>query len=101
MAHVPDTVIAVCGEASPIPYRRTQWARILVGRTGSPQEAYPFGWETHIGRFRARKPEPLRAPPADRGGGGGRSVGERDPGGARMPPLKATGRAAYGHPGES
>lgn len=101
MMHIPDTVIALCGEESTIPYQRTQWGRVLQSRTGAPLEAYPFRWETHLGRFRPRRSEPLRAPPADRGGGGGRSVGERDPGGARMPPLKATGRAAYGHPGDS
>jgi hypothetical protein len=101
MMHIPDTVIALCGEEGSIPYRRTQWARVLQSRTGAPLEAYPFGWDTHLGRFRARRSEPLRAPPSDRGVRG--SVGERDSGGSgpRMPPLKATGRAAYGRSGDS
>lgn len=101
MMHIPDTVIALCGEESTIPYRRTQWGRVLQSRTGAPLEAYPFAWETHIGRFRPRKSEPLRAPPTDRdrgGGSGGRTVGEAGP---RMPPLKASGRAAFGHPRDS
>lgn len=98
MMHIPDTVIALCGEESTVPYRRTQWGRVLQSRTGAPLEAYPFAWETHIGRFRPRKSEPLRAPPADRDRGGGRTVGEAGP---RMPPLKATGRAAFGHPRDS
>jgi len=84
-------VIAVCGEDNGVPFQRTQWVRVLQGRTGAPAEVYPFRWETHLGRFRPRKSEPLRAIDPERGGrgggrgdaprGGGRSWAPAPPGG--------------------
>ena len=65
--HAAD-VSAVCSEApvgvagAPPSLRTTQYARVLLGRTGAPAECYPFDWEMHTGRFRARPSEPLRAP---------------------------------------
>lgn len=72
-------VFAVCGDDSAGDhFRRTQWVRVLQGRTGASAECFPFSWETHTGRFRPRKAEPLRKPDPERGGkwgggGGGRS----------------------------
>ena len=72
-------VFAVCGDDSlGDHFRRTQWVRVLQGRTGASAECFPFSWETHTGRFRPRKAEPLRKPDPERGGkwgggGGGRS----------------------------
>ena len=74
-------VIAVCGEDCGVPFQRTQWVRVLQGRTGAPAEVYPFRWETHLGRFRPRKSEPLRAIDPERGGRGGR--GDAPRGGGR------------------
>jgi hypothetical protein len=103
--HIPDTVIAVCGQDGGVPYRRTQWVRVLQGRTGAPAEVYPFSWETHLGRFRPRKSEPLRTPAHDSGGGrgGGRSFSPPPPGsvgdhGRTRPRPPFSGRARSGHP---
>lgn len=110
---------AVCGEApAPGSLRTTQWARVLLGRTGAPQECFPFDWEMHTGRFTARQGEPLRpAPDRDdaRGGAGGGSRADRfrrpptsaahpatgdDPEhpGPRTPPLRRTPYAGRHHP---
>ncbi len=111
--HAAD-VWAVCSDAPPAGVlRTTQYARVLLGRTGAPAECYPFDWEMHTGRFRARPSEPLRPPvdPEDRqrqgrGGGGGSSPGHGrprspsgpgvgdDPGPRRYgtPPNRAYGR---------
>ncbi len=75
--HIPDTVIAVCGEKGGASFQRTQWVRVLQSRTGTAELMYPFRWETHIGRFRPRKSEPLRAIDPERGGRGGRGDGPR------------------------
>lgn len=81
-------VFAVCGDDSlGDHFRRTQWVRVLQGRTGASAECFPFAWETHTGRFRPRKAEPLRKPDPERGGwsGGGGNRG-RSP---RRPPMLA------------
>lgn len=75
-------VFAVCGDDSlGDHFRRTQWVRVLQGRTGASAECYPFAWETHTGRFRPRKAEPLRKPDPERAGGGygGRGRSQRRP----------------------
>lgn len=98
--HIPDTVIAVCGQDGGVPYRRTQWVRVLQGRTGAPAEVYPFSWETHLGRFRPRKSEPLRSPPEGGARGGGRSFSPGPPPGSvgdhgrvrTRPPFSGAGR---------
>ena len=100
--HAAD-VSAVCSEApvgvagAPPSLRTTQYARVLLGRTGAPAECYPFDWEMHTGRFRAKPSEPLRAPvnPNDRqrqGRGGGPS-----PGGGR--PRSPSGPGVGDDPG--
>lgn len=93
----------------------TQWARVLLGRTGAPAECYPFDWEMHTGRFRARPGEPLRpAPdPGDRpgrsrprssaGSRGDRTTTQQtgdDPEhpGQRTPPLRRTPYNRRYHP---
>ena len=88
-------VFAVCGDDSlGDHFRRTQWVRVLQGRTGASAECFPFSWETHTGRFRPRKAEPLRKADPERaggwrGGGGGR--------GARRPPMLAPGPEVGDH----
>ncbi len=82
-------VVALCGEDNPAdPLMRTQWVRVLQSRTGAPQVAFPFGWEAHKGRFRARPPEPLPAPDPDadprKGGGGKRGHTSTGAGGPKV-----------------
>lgn len=83
--HAAD-VWAVCSDVPAAgTYKTTQYSRVLLGRTGAPAECYPFEWEMHTGRFRARPAEPLRAPvdPADRPrgyGNGGARPGQARPG---------------------
>lgn len=80
-------VFAVCGDDSlGDHFRRTQWVRVLQGRTGASAECFPFSWETHTGRFRPRKSEPLRKVDPDRAGGrfGGRGRSQ-----SRRPPMLA------------
>ena len=56
-------IIGLCAEVPPQdrPLLTTMWARVLKGRTGVAAEAYPFGWEKNLGRFRAAPAEGLRA----------------------------------------
>lgn len=84
-------VFAVCGDDSLGDFfRRTQWVRVLQGRTGASAECYPFSWETHTGRFRPRPAEALRAASEDpRGGGGGRPVGRRGGGRSWSPSSRS------------
>lgn len=85
--HAGDTV-AMCGEDNPAdPLNRTQWVRVLQSRTGAPPACYPFDWQAHTGRFRARPLQPLRAVDPD-----------HDPRGRRPPPPKV-GEYAPTHPG--
>lgn len=67
---------------------------MLQGRTGAPAEVYPFLWETHLGRFRPRRAEPLRAmdPEAGRGAGQrGASGGGKGGGRSWAPPPGGIG----------
>lgn len=103
-------VVALCGEDNPAdPLMRTQWVRVLQARTGAPALCFPFAWEAHKGRFRARPPQPLRPvdPDADPRRGGkprassGPKVGEYTPGPtvpARPPTYRPNG-VRY-HPGQ-
>lgn len=83
IVHRFDTAVAMSSvEPPPGVLRTTQYVRVLLGRSGSPAEVYPYDWEKHTGRYRARPSEPLRPPvdPADRprqGGGGGGSSADR------------------------
>ena len=87
-------VFAVCGDDSlGDHFRRTQWVRVLQGRTGASAECFPFSWETHTGRFRPRKAEPLRKADLERAGGW-RGGGGR---GARRPPMLAPGPEVGDH----
>jgi hypothetical protein len=52
--------IAVCAEKpEPGSLTTTQWVRLLLNRDGAAAEAYPFTWDMHLGRFRAREARPL------------------------------------------
>lgn len=108
--HIPDTVLAVASQESPVAYRRTQTVRVLMTRNGAQDRlAYPFEWETFCGRFRPKTPVPLRDPSeveAERGQrsrGGGRQwappgqVGDHDQPPAKLPQYKQNGgRQHYG-----
>lgn len=102
MMHIPDTIIAVCGKDGGVPFRRTQYVRVLQSRTAEHREAYPFEWETFCGRFRPRAPEPLRDPSSDPSGdgGNGRKSGRRGPRTwSPEPPVGDHERGAARHPG--
>lgn len=105
-------VYAICGQDTGVPYRQTQWVRVLQSRTGAPAQCFPFDWDTHLGRFRPRPAEALREAPqgsGDRWGGasggtrGGNhswvppgDVADHDPGAHPPPRKRAGGRQQYG-----
>lgn len=100
-------VYAICGQDTGVPYRQTQWVRVLQSRTGAPAECFPFSWETHLGRFRPRPAESLlEAQTGGRPKCGNRAwsppgqVADHDAvGGPRLSPYKQNGgRRHYGRP---